>query len=154
MTFPSRLDWSEIRESKTQGSEASRDVDRSLWLLLKTLPRVLRQAAIEWSHDNAPHRHRVYALLSFAPVIVIAIALAVAAQDATEGRLASEIRGVAGPEAARTFRDIIKGAYQPQTGMIATLFGLVALVFGASSVFVELRDAMNTRAVNLLTRSG
>jgi membrane protein len=87
-----------------------------------------------------------YTLLSLAPVIVIAVALAavIYGQAAAEGRLASEIGGVAGPEAARTIQEIIKGGNQPRIGAIATLFGLAILAFGASSVFVELRDAMNT----------
>jgi membrane protein len=55
-----------------------------------------------------------------------------------------EIRGVAGPEIARIIQEIIKGAYQPRTGVIATLLGVAILLFGASSIFVELREAMNT----------
>jgi membrane protein len=51
---------------------------------------------------------------------------------------------VAGPEVARTIQEIIKGGYQPRIGAIATLLGLATLAFGASSVFVELRDSMNT----------
>jgi membrane protein len=51
---------------------------------------------------------------------------------------------VAGPEVARTIQGFISGAYQPGTGAIATVLGLVTLIFGASSVFVELHDAMNT----------
>ena len=129
--------------------QVSRDVDTSSWLFLKALPRVFRQASSEWFNDNAPRLGAAvafYTLLSLAPIIVIAVALAAAVygQDAAEGRFASEIRGVAGPEVARTIQEIIRGADQPRTGMIATLFGLVALVFGASSVFVELHDAMNT----------
>ena len=51
---------------------------------------------------------------------------------------------MAGPEVARTIQEFIGGAYQPGTGVIATLLGLATLVFSASSVFVELHDAMNT----------
>jgi membrane protein len=85
-------------------------------------------------------------LLSLAPVIVIAVALAavVYGRDAAAGRLASEIGGVAGPEAARTIQEIIKGGNQPRIGVVATLLGLAILAFGASSVFVELRDGINT----------
>jgi membrane protein len=87
-----------------------------------------------------------YTLLSLAPVIVIAVALAavVYGRDAAEGRLASEIGVVAGQEAARAIQEIIKGGTQPRIGVIATILGLAILAFGASSVFVELRDAMNT----------
>ena len=128
---------------------ASRQSDRSPWLLLKALPQVSRQASSEWINDNAPRLGAAvafYALLSLAPVIVIAVAVAavVYGQDAAQGRLASEIRGVAGPDVARTVQEIIKGAYKPRTGVIATLFGLATLAFGASSTFMELHDAMNT----------
>jgi hypothetical protein len=39
---------------------------------------------------------------------------------------------------------IIKGAHEPRTGVAATLLGLVTLLFGASSLFVELHEALNT----------
>ena len=129
--------------------DASRHTSRSSWLLLNALPRVFRQASSEWINDNAPRLGAsvaFYTLLSLAPVIVIAVAVAavVYGQEAAQGRLASEIRGVAGPEVARTIQEIIRGAYKPRTGVIATLLGLATLVFGASSIFVELHDAMNT----------
>ncbi len=108
-----------------------------------------RQAFSEWVSDDAPRLGAAvafYTLLSLAPIIVIVIAAAavVYGQDAAAGRLAVEIRGVAGPAAARTIQEMSKGAYQPRIGVIATLAGLATLAFGASSVFVELHDAMNT----------
>jgi len=117
--------------------------------LLKVLPQVFRQASSEWINDNAPRLGAsvaFYTLLSLAPVIVIAVAVAgvVYGQEAAQGRLAKEIQGIAGTEVARTIQEIIRGAYQPRTGVIATLLGLVTLLFGASSVFGELHDAMNT----------
>ena len=110
---------------------------------------MLRQATSAWVSDNAPRLGAslaFYALLSLAPIIVIAVAVAavIYGQKATQGQLASEIQGMAGPQAARTIQGILKSAYKRRTGVIATLLGLAALAFGASSVFVELRDAMNT----------
>ena len=136
-------------EVKPAGLNASRGANRSWRLLLKALPRLFRQASREWIDDNASRLGAAvafYTLLSLAPFFVIAVALAavVYGQEAAEGRLASEIRGVAGQEVARAIQQIIKGAYQPQIGAIATLLGLAILAFGASSVFLELRDAMNT----------
>ncbi len=127
----------------------SRHASGAFGPLLVALPRVFRQASSEWISDNAPRLGAsvaFYTLLSLAPVIVIAVALAavVYGQDAAQGRLASEIRGVAGADVARTIQEIIRGAYQPRTGVIATLLGLATLAFGASSIFVELHDAMNT----------
>jgi membrane protein len=136
-------------ELKPPQPNASLYASRSSWLLLNALPRVFRQASSEWINDNAPRLGAsvsFYTLLSLAPVIVIAVAVAgvTYGQQAAQGRLASEIQGMAGPEVARTIQEIIRGAYQPRTGLIATLLGLVTLVFGASSMFVELHDAMNT----------
>ncbi len=117
--------------------------------LLKVLPRVLRRASSEWINDNAPRLGAsvaFYALLSLAPIVVIAVALAAVAygQEAAEGRLASELRSIAGPDVAQRIQKTIRGAYQPRSGVLATLLGLVTLAFGASSLFVELHDAMNT----------
>jgi membrane protein len=110
---------------------------------------VFRQASSEWVDDNVPRLGAAvsfYTLLSLAPVIVIAVALAagVYGEEAAQGRLASEIQDMAGPEVARTIQEFIQGAYQPRTGVIATLLGLTTLVFGASSIFVELHEALNT----------
>jgi membrane protein len=119
------------------------------WLPLKEMPRVFHRASSEWIDDNAARLAAsvaFYTLLSLAPIIVIAVAVAaiIYGQEAAQGRLAWEIQGIAGPEVARTIEEIIIGAHRPGTGVIATLLGLATLAFGASSVFVELHDAMNT----------
>jgi membrane protein len=120
-----------------------------LRLSLTALPGVFRLASTEWVGDNVPRLGAAvafYILLSLAPMVVLAVAVAaiVYGQDAAQGRLASEIQGVAGPDAARTIQEIVKGACQPRTGVLATLLGLGTLAVGASSVFVELHDSMNT----------
>ena len=122
---------------------------RSPLILLKALPPMFAQASGEWFNDNVPRLGAAvafYTLLSLAPVIVIAVAVAAAAygRDAAQGRLAAEIQGMAGPDVGRAIQALLQGANQPQSGVIATVFGLVTLILGASSVFVELHDAMNT----------
>src|SRR5579863_8259351 len=117
--------------------------------LFKVLPQVFRQASREWIDDNAPRLGAAvafYTLLSLAPMIVIAVAVAavVYGQEAARARLAAEIQGVAGIEVARIIREIIKGVSKPRTGVIATLLGLATLIFSASSIFVELHEALNT----------
>jgi membrane protein len=119
------------------------------WIPLKALRGVFRQASSDWIDDNAPRLGAAvafYTLLSLAPLIVIAVAVAalVYGKEAAQGRLAWEIQGIAGRDVARTVQEVIRGAYEPRTGAIATSLGLVTLVFGASSIFVELHDAMNT----------
>jgi membrane protein len=110
---------------------------------------VFRLASTEWVGDNVPRLGAAvafYVLLSLAPMVVLAVAVAAAVygQDAAQGRLASEIQGMAGPDAARTIQELVRGACKPGTGVIATLLGLGTLAVGASSVFIELHDSMNT----------
>ena len=133
----------------TSKPSASRHASRPLWVPLKALPRVFRQASSEWIDDNAQRLGAsvaFYTLLSMAPMIVIAVAVAavVNGPEAARGGLASGIRSLAGPDVARTFQEIIGGAHKPGTGVTVTVLGLVALALGASSIFVELHDAMNT----------
>ncbi len=128
---------------------ASRGRDSAAWRLLKTMPGLCRRASSEWINDNGPRLGAAvafYTLLSLAPTAVLAIAVAavVYGQEAAQGKLASEIQGLAGPELARTVQQIILAARQSRTGVIATVAGLAMLTFGASSVLVELHDAMNT----------
>src|SRR5512146_2685837 len=123
-------------ELKPPQPNAFRQSNRSPWLLLKALPQVFRHASSEWINDNAPRLGAAvafYTLLSLAPLIVIAVAVAavVYGKEAAQGRLAWEIQGLAGREVARTVQAVIRDAYEPRTGAIATSLGLVTLAFGA-----------------------
>jgi len=115
----------------------------------KVLLRICKQASIEWVDDNAQRLGAsiaFYTLLSLAPIIVIVVAVAavVYGHAASQSRLASEIQRMAGPDVARTIEEMILRGYQPRTGVIATLLSMATLAFASSSMFVELRDAMNT----------
>jgi membrane protein len=136
-------------ELRTSQINAPGFTGRSSAVLLKSLPQMFSQASTEWFNDNVPRLGAAvafYTLLSLAPVIVLAVAVAAVAfgQEAAQGRLAAEIQGMAGPDVAQAIQALVKGANQPQAGVIATVLGLIILVLGASSVFVELHDAMNT----------
>ncbi len=109
---------------------------------------LFRQSFVEWLGDNAPRLGAAlafYTLLSLAPGIIIIVAVAAFAygQEAAQGQLAGQIRDFVGPGVAQTIQEMIKGASGPGKGLIATVLGLSTLAFGASSVFVELHDALN-----------
>lgn len=110
---------------------------------------VSRLASSEWIDDDAARLGAslaFYTLLSLAPFIVIAVAVAAAfyGQDAAQGRLASEISDIAGNDVAQTIQEIIKDAWKPGRSIVTTLLGMVTLAFGASSIFVEMQSALNT----------
>src|ERR1700676_3749074 len=124
------------------------DVRRIFRVRLKDVGWLVREAATNWNNDNAQRLSAsvaFYTLLSLAPllVVVVAVAAAVFGRKAAEGQLAWEIQGMVGLDQARAIEAVIRAALKPDGGLIATLFSVVPLALGATSVVVELQDALN-----------
>jgi membrane protein len=102
----------------------------------------------EWTDDQAPRLGAAlayYTVLSIAPLLIIVIAIAgfVFGREAAQGQIFYQIRDMVGPEGARTIEEMIQGASNKGSGILASLIGLVTLLFGATSVIAELRYSMN-----------
>lgn len=109
----------------------------------------LKETAVDWNDDNAAHLAAAlayYTLLSVAPIVVLAIAIAglVFGQEAARGQISSEIGTVVGAQAGEAIQAIAKSARSPTTGILSSIIGVVVLLFGASGVFGELQAALNT----------
>ncbi|MHB8879552.1 MAG: YihY/virulence factor BrkB family protein, partial [Myxococcaceae bacterium] len=63
--------------------------------------------------------------------------------DPVHGEISRRLGGVIGVAGGQAVEALVKGASVPQTGVVATALGLVALVFGATGVFAELQDGLN-----------
>jgi len=87
-----------------------------------------------------------YTVFSLAPILVISIAVAglVFGQEAAEGRIVSQISGLVGRESALALEAMIAAARAPSSSIAATAIGLGTLLFGATGVFGELQDSLNT----------
>ncbi|MDP9112587.1 MAG: YihY/virulence factor BrkB family protein [Acidobacteriota bacterium] len=87
-----------------------------------------------------------YAILSLAPLVIVVIAivgLLFNAHAAREGLLA-QIQALVGTEGRELIETMITRAQRPGGGAVATIIGLITLLWGASGVFTELRDSLNT----------
>jgi membrane protein len=86
-----------------------------------------------------------YTLFSIAPLLLIVISVAglVFGEQAARGEIMGELAGLVGAESARTIESLLESVNRPGTGIVSTLVGLAALLAGATTVFVELQDAMN-----------
>lgn len=110
--------------------------------------RLLSEAWSGWNHDNAPRLGAAlayYTLFSFAPLLIIAIALAglVFGQDAAQGHIVTELRGLLGDAGARALEDMVEHSRKAESGLLATALAGLTLFLGASGAFVELRGALN-----------
>ncbi len=109
----------------------------------------IEESVEQWNQDNVPRLAAslaFYALVSLAPLVVFTVNLAarVFGRQAAAGELAYQLQTYVGPEGASAVEAIVRAAYSPGTGVAATWFGVLVLLFGASSVVVELQDALNT----------
>ena len=110
--------------------------------------RLFQESASEWSADNAQRLGAAlafYTLLSLAPVLIVVVGVAALAfgRQAASGQLAWEMGHLVGQQGARAVQSLIQASYQPATGLLATGLSIVTVIFGASSVVVELRDDLN-----------
>lgn len=115
----------------------------------RTAWNILRDAASAWVEDNAFRLSAAlafYTLLSVAPLFVIVTAVAGLAfgQEAASGQLSAQLRGLVGEAGAEVMKTAVEKADRPTAGVIATVIGVVTLLFGASGVFGELQGALNT----------
>jgi len=110
--------------------------------------RLLRDAAVSWVDDYAPSMGAAlafYTLFSLAPLLLIVISVAglVFGEQAARGEIMAQLSGLVGPQSARTVESILEELNRPGSGVTGTLVGVLVLLIGATTVFGELRDAMD-----------
>jgi len=83
-----------------------------------------------------------YTVFSLAPLLIIVIAIAGSVAKKRQGRNVGQIQGLVGKDGA-VIETAIENANKPDTGSIASII-IIVLLFGASGIFAELQDALNT----------
>jgi len=116
---------------------------------LKSVFALLKETFTQWLEHKAPRLAAAlayYMVFSLAPLLVIAIAIAgaVYGKDAARGEIVARIGGFVGRDAASVIEKAIANASQPDLSNIASLISIAILLFGASGVFAQLQDALNT----------
>ncbi|MEG4282318.1 YihY/virulence factor BrkB family protein [Microcoleus sp. A006_D1] len=116
---------------------------------LKTVISLLKETFTEWQEDKAPTLAAAlayYTVFSLAPLLIIVIAIAglVFGADAAQGQIVTQLQSLIGKDGAQTVQELILKASEPKSGMIATLVGIATLLWGASNVFTNLKEALNT----------
>jgi membrane protein len=118
-------------------------------LNLKTIGGLFQETFKEWNEDKASRLAAAlayYTIFSLAPLLIIAIAIAgtIFGEEAARGEIVGQIQGLVGKSGAEVIETAIENANKPATGMIASLISIAALLFGATGVFTQLQDALNT----------
>ncbi|MGZ6097985.1 MAG: YihY/virulence factor BrkB family protein [Myxococcaceae bacterium] len=109
-----------------------------------------KETLVRWTEDKASALAAAlayYSLFSLAPLVLIAVAVAglVFGQQAAEGQLYAQLAGLIGDASAKALQAIVANMHQQKSGgVVATIVGLATLFFGATGVFAQLQDSMNT----------
>lgn len=116
---------------------------------IKFIFRLIGEAHAEWAHDRAARVGAAlayYALFSLAPLLVIMINVAgsVYGEAAAEGQIVHAISDQIGPEAAVGVEQLLAGVHSSGSSLFATLLSGTILIFAATNLFSQLKDALNT----------
>lgn len=87
-----------------------------------------------------------YTAFSLSPLLIIVIAIAglLFGPEAVEGYIVEQIGGLIGEETGRAIQAMIESSRKPAAGIIGSVVGVLTLAIGASGVFAELQDSLNT----------
>lgn len=84
-------------------------------------------------------------IFSLPPMLLLVIIFGGAfyGQDAIQGKIFMELKDIVGSNTALQVQEVIKGLQSQKNSKLATIIGSVALVIGATGIFVEIQDSLN-----------
>ena len=102
-----------------------------------------------WSRHNAPRLGAAlafYTLFSLTPLLLLVVGIGglVFGEKAAESQIVWQVTDLVGVTGAAAIEAILQGTRDTTHGILASIVGFVTLLLGASAVFIELRDALNT----------
>jgi membrane protein len=112
---------------------------------------LLKQTFSEWLEDKAPQLGAAlayYTVFSLAPLILLLLAIVgfLFHNDPAGAwkKITEQMSYFLDKSAVEVVQNIAQKASQPNKGLLATIIGVVLALFGASGVFGQLQDALNT----------
>lgn len=116
---------------------------------IKSIFKLLKEAFQEWQEDKVSLLAAAlayYTVFSVTPLLVIAIAIAgaVFGQNTAKVEILEQINGLVGEQGANAIEVALSNANQPEISGVASLISIVILLIGASGVFAQLQEALNT----------
>ncbi len=116
---------------------------------VRTIFDLLKTTFKEWNEDKVPRLAAAlayYTAFSIAPLLIVVIAVAGLAfgEEAARSQIIDQIKGQIGEESAEIIQTMIENTRNEDSGLIATVIGIVTIVLGGAGFFGQLQDALNT----------
>ena len=118
--------------------------------ILPRAVRLLRKTFGQWLEDKAPQLGAAlayYTVFSLAPMILVLLAvfgLIYGNSEVARREILHQLYSFLDRSSAKAVEDIAASAGRPTASLVATLIGIAVALFGASGVFGQLQDALNT----------
>jgi membrane protein len=110
--------------------------------------QILKETGADWVEDKAPKLAAslaTYAMLSLAPLLVIITKIVgIRYRGESETKVSGMVQQMLPGIDTDTLTQMIKKAGEHGTGTIATTLSIIMAAYGATGVFAELQDSMNT----------
>lgn len=109
---------------------------------------VLKCTVSEWFSHRAGSMGAAlafYTLFSMAPILVLVLAIAgwFYGPQAAQGELFAQLNGLVGQQGAEAIQLVLAGAKNKEEGQLATIIAFFLLIFGATTVFAELKSSLD-----------
>jgi len=117
---------------------------------LGTAWHIVRRTFSEWSEDNCFRLAAAlsyYTVFSLAPLLLIVIAVVglVYRREDAQTAILGQMQSLVGERGAEGVKALLEGASKDSSdNVLATIIGIGALILGASGVFTQLKDSLNT----------
>jgi membrane protein len=112
---------------------------------------LLKQTFSEWLEDKAPQLGAAlayYTVFSLAPLVLVLLAIVGLIFRNDPGgawnKITEQMSYFLDKNAVEVVQNIAQKAAQPNKSLLATIIGILLALFGASGVFGQLQDALNT----------
>jgi len=117
--------------------------------MLKTFWKLTRETVKQWENDNARRISAAlayYSVFSLAPLLLIAVTVAgiVFGEQAAQGAIEAKLRGSIGQDSASAVEEMVESARNTGGSGSVAIFGVGLLIFSATGVFAQLKEAMNS----------
>lgn len=109
---------------------------------------VLKESLLNFFRDNCLKLSAAlayYTVFSIGPMLLVVIAIAgyFFGRDAIEGEVFFQLRNLVGSAPAAQIQQIIQNAKLSDHTLLASIFGVITLIIGATGVFSEIQDSIN-----------
>lgn len=118
-------------------------------MTFKTFWEIIKATIKEFGEDKASRLAAAlayYTIFSLAPLLVIVVGIAglLISTTTVQESILQQVQGLAGQQAAEMVNEMLTNFNRPGGGIITIVVGVVTLLFGATGVFGQLQDALNT----------